>query len=276
MENELLRELEQKIGYQFKDKGLLKHAMSHSSYANERHMGKLKSNERLEFLGDSLLNCVTAINLYERYVDLNEGNLSRLRSSLVRQQALYEIAQKLDMSSFLRLGEGELKAGGFKRPSILADAMEALFGAIFLDSDFETVRRVITQLFTDMVKGLDPETFGKDAKTQLQEYLQGHKLALPEYQVVATHGAAHNQEFEIECTIGKFGIHVFGTGSSRRAGEQEAAQKALVAVEEAMKNKKQVSSGKKGRKEAQMKLIGIATPQRELPVEDEAVPPTRK
>ena len=131
------------------------------------------------------------------------------------------------MSSFLRLGEGELKAGGFKRPSILADAMEALFGAIFLDSDFETVRRVITQLFTDMMKGLDPETFGKDAKTQLQEYLQGHKLALPEYQVVATHGAAHNQEFEIECTIGKFGIHVFGTGSSRRAGEQEAAQKQM-------------------------------------------------
>ena len=261
--------LQERIGYSFRQIDLLQTALTHRSFSSHH-------NERLEFLGDSLLNCVTAINLYERYVDLNEGNLSRLRSSLVRQQALYEIAQKLDMSSFLRLGEGELKAGGFKRPSILADAMEALFGAIFLDSDFETVRRVITQLFTDMMKGLDPETFGKDAKTQLQEYLQGHKLALPEYQVVATHGAAHNQEFEIECTIGKFGIHVFGTGSSRRAGEQEAAQKALVAVEEAMKNKKLASSAKKGRKESQMKLIGIATPQRELPVEDEAVPPTRK
>ena len=182
--------LQERIGYSFRQIDLLQTALTHRSFSSHH-------NERLEFLGDSLLNCVTAINLYERYVELNEGNLSRLRSSLVRQQALYEIAQKLDMSSFLRLGEGELKAGGFKRPSILADAMEALFGAIFLDSDFETVRRVITQLFTDMMKGLDPETFGKDAKTQLQEYLQGHKLALPEYQVVATHGAAHNQEFEM-------------------------------------------------------------------------------
>lgn len=260
--------LQERIGYSFRQNDLLQTALTHRSFSSHH-------NERLEFLGDSLLNCVMAINLYERYADLNEGNLSRLRSSLVRQQALYEIAQKLDMSSFLRLGEGELKAGGFKRPSILADAMEALFGAIFLDSNFETVRRVITQLFTDMLKGLDPETFGKDAKTQLQEFLQGHKLALPEYHVVATHGAAHNQEFEVECTIAKFGIHVFGKGTSRRAGEQEAAQKALLAAEEAMKNRKLASYGKKSRKETQMKLIGIATPQRELPVEDEAVPPSK-
>lgn len=259
--------LQERIGYSFRQIDLLETAMTHRSFSSHH-------NERLEFLGDSLLNCVTAINLYERYAGLNEGDLSRLRSSLVRQQALYEIAQKLDISGFLRLGEGELKAGGFKRPSILADAMEALFGAIFLDAGFEAVRRVITQLFADMMKGLDPETFGKDAKTQLQEFLQGHKMALPEYRVVATHGAAHNQEFDVECTIVKFGIHVFGTGSSRRAAEQEAARKALVSVDDAMKSRKPASSGKKSRKEAQMKLIGIATPQRELP-ENEAVPPSK-
>ena len=263
-----LKMLQDRIGYTFQEAELLQTAMTHRSYSSHH-------NERLEFLGDSLLNCVTAINLYERYASLNEGSLSRLRSSLVRQQALYEIAQKLELSRFLRLGEGELKAGGFKRPSILADAMEALFGAVFLDSDFDTVKRVITRLFADMMKELDPETYGKDAKTQLQEYLQGHKMALPEYHVVATHGAAHNQEFEVECVIGKFDIHVLGTGSSRRAGEQEAAKKALAEITDVMKSRKTVPSGKQKQKEAQMKLIGISTSQREVP-SDEAVPPSRK
>ena len=202
---------------------------------------------------------MTAINLYGRFASLNEGSLSRLRSSLVRQQALHEVAQKLDLSSFLQLGEGELKTGGFKRPSILADAMEALFGAIFLDSDFDTVRQVITRLFADMMKELDPETYGKDAKTQLQEYLQGHKMALPEYHVVATRGAAHNQEFEVECVIGKFDIHVYGTGSSRRAGEQEAARKALAEVTDAMKGRRTGASEKQKR----MKTIGVSASRQE-------------
>ena len=232
-----LKILQDRIGYTFDRAGLLQQAMTHRSYSSQH-------NERLEFLGDSLLNCVTAINLYERFTGLNEGTLSRLRSSLVRQQALYEIAQKLELSRFLRLGEGEIKAGGARRPSILADAMEALFGAIFLDAGFEAVRRVITGLFAGMMSELDPETYGKDAKTQLQEYLQGHRMALPEYHVVATRGAAHNQEFEVECVIGKFGIHVGGTGTSRRAAEQEAARKALVAVTDAMRSRSMRTSGK--------------------------------
>ena len=251
-----LKILQERIDYTFRKPDLLQLAMTHRSYSGHH-------NERLEFLGDSLLNCVTAINLYERYTGLNEGSLSRLRSSLVRQQALYEIAQKLELSRFLLLGEGELKAGGFKRPSILADAMEALFGAVFLDSDFDTVKQVISRLFAGMMKELDPETYGKDAKTQLQEYLQGHKMALPEYHVVATRGAAHNQEFEVECVIGKFDIHVCGTGSSRRAGEQEAARKALVEVTDAMKNRRAASSGKQKQKEKPMKLIGVPVSRQE-------------
>ena len=232
-----LKILQDRIGYTFDRADLLQQAMTHRSYSSQH-------NERLEFLGDSLLNCVTAINLYERYAGLNEGTLSRLRSSLVRQQALYEIAQHLELSRFLRLGEGEIKAGGARRPSILADAMEALFGAVFLDSGFDAVRQVITTLFVGMMSELDPETYGKDAKTQLQEYLQGHRMALPEYHVVGTRGAAHNQEFDVECVIGKFGIHVGGTGSSRRAAEQDAARKALVAVTDAMKNRRTSSAGK--------------------------------
>lgn len=239
-----LKILQDRIGYTFRKPDLLQLAMTHRSYSGHH-------NERLEFLGDSLLNCVTAINLYERYADLNEGTLSRLRSSLVRQQALYEIARKLELSRFLRLGEGELKAEGFKRPSILADAMEAMFGAVFLDSGFDTVMQVISRLFADMMEDLDPETYGKDAKTQLQEYLQGHKMALPEYHVVATRGAAHNQEFEVECIIGKFGIQVHGTGSNRRAGEQDAARKALAEVMDAMKNRKTASAAKRKQKEKQ-------------------------
>ncbi len=247
-----LKILQDRIGYTFREPDLLRLAVTHRSYSSHH-------NERLEFLGDSLLNCVTAINLYGRFASLNEGSLSRLRSSLVRQQALHEVAQKLDLSSFLQLGEGELKTGGFKRPSILADAMEALFGAIFLDSDFDTVRQVITRLFADMMKELDPETYGKDAKTQLQEYLQGHKMALPEYHVVATRGAAHNQEFEVECVIGKFDIHVYGTGSSRRAGEQEAARKALAEVTDAMKGRRTGASEKQKR----MKTIGVSASRQE-------------
>ncbi len=258
-----LKVLQERIGYTFRDTALLQTALTHRSFGS-RH------NERLEFLGDSLLNCVTAINLYGRFAHLNEGSLSRLRSSLVRQDALYEIAQKLELSRFLRLGEGEMKAGGFKRPSILADAVEALFGAVFLDSDFATVERVIGCLFTDMMKEIDPDTFGKDPKTQLQEYLQGHRMALPEYRVVATRGAAHNQEFEVECVIEKFDLHVCGTGSSRRSAEQEAAQKAMAELTTVAKQRKTVSAEKAGKQKMLEKRIGSAA----LP--DQATPPVRK
>ena len=161
-----LKILQDRIGYTFDRADLLQQAMTHRSYSSQH-------NERLEFLGDSLLNCVTAINLYERYAGLNEGTLSRLRSSLVRQQALYEIAQHLELSRFLRLGEGEIKAGGARRPSILADAMEALFGAVFLDSGFDTVRQVITTLFAGMMSELDPETYGQDCQDTIAGIFAG-------------------------------------------------------------------------------------------------------
>lgn len=253
--------LQSRLGHRFRDHALLQVALTHRSHSSLH-------NERLEFLGDSVLNCVVAALLYERYGELDEGSLSRLRSNLVRQQTLYEIAQKLDISSLLRLGEGEIKAGGFKRPSILADAMEALFGAIFIDGGFEAVQKVIRPLYDPILDHADPETLGKDAKTLLQEFLQSRKLGLPQYNVVATHGAAHNQEFEVECLIPKLDIHVFGAGSSRRAGEQAAAK---LALEKAltMAMDKPSAERKLRQQDAQLKLIGIATPQSDWPSEKE-------
>lgn len=248
---EKLELLQKRIGHVFRDGALLKMALTHRSYSSQH-------NERLEFLGDSILNCVIATLLYERYADLDEGNLSRLRSNLVRQQALFGVAQKIGISAFLRLGEGELKAGGFNRPSILADTIEALFGAVFLDAGFEAVQQVIRMLFLPILDTVDLKTFGKDAKTQLQEYLQGRRMALPEYHVVATHGAAHNQEFDVECVIPRLDIRVFGSGSSRRAGEQEAAKQALELIK-LMQDEETVPVSKNKKRETQMKLAGIAT-----------------
>lgn len=251
--------LQDKLGHTFKDAALLQQALTHRSHSSLH-------NERLEFLGDSILNCVVASLLFERYNKIDEGDLSRLRANLVKQQSLYEIAQRLELSQFLRLGEGELKSGGFRRPSILADTLEALFGAIFLDAGFDAARDVIRSLYIPILDTVDPKTLGKDAKTLLQEFLQGKKLALPQYNVVATHGAAHNQEFEIECLVPKLDIQVFGTGGSRRAGEQAAAKLALEAVQSALV--KTSSSGKKSRPRAsQLKLAGIATIQPDAPTE---------
>ncbi len=257
-----LKLLQDRLGYTFKDAALLQQALTHRSHSSLH-------NERLEFLGDSVLNCVVASLLFERYNKIDEGDLSRLRANLVKQQSLYEIAQRLELSQFLRLGEGELKSGGFRRPSILADTLEALFGAIFLDSGFDAARDVIRALYIPILDTVDPKTLGKDAKTLLQEFLQGKKLALPQYNVVATHGAAHNQEFEIECLVPKLDIQVFGTGGSRRAGEQAAAKLALEAVQNALV--KTAASGRKTRpKAAQLKLAGIATIQPDAPAEDAA------
>ena len=213
-------ELESCLGHTFGAARLLTQALTHRSHSTAH-------NERLEFLGDSVLNCAVAHLLHERYTKLDEGDLSRLRSNLVKQQTLYEVAQRIELARFLRLGEGELKSGGFRRPSILADTMEALFGAVFLDGGFLAARAVIAKLYHPIMETVDPQTLGKDAKTLLQEYLQGRKIALPTYNVVATHGAAHNQEFEVECLIPKLDIRVTGGGASRRAAEQQAARKAL-------------------------------------------------
>ncbi len=252
-------QLQQRLGHTFGNAALLQQALTHRSHSSLH-------NERLEFLGDSVLNCVVASLLFEKYNKIDEGDLSRLRANLVKQQSLYEIAQRLELSQCLRLGEGELKSGGFRRPSILADTLEALFGAIFLDAGFDAARDVIRAMYVPILQSVDPKTLGKDAKTLLQEYLQGKKIALPQYNVVATHGAAHNQEFEVECLVPKLDIQVFGTGGSRRAGEQAAAKLALEAVQAALVKAPAVPK-KTRQRTTQLKLAGIATIQPDAPVE---------
>jgi ribonuclease III len=222
-----LTALEERLGYRFTQPTLLEQAVTHRSHGAVH-------NERLEFLGDAVLNCTIAHLLYQKYARLNEGDLSRLRANLVKQQSLAEIAQQLGLADFMRLGEGEMKSGGFRRPSILADTMEAAFGAVFVDGGFEAARDVIGRLFDPVLKSVDPKTLGKDSKTLLQEYLQGKRLPLPVYAVVETRGAAHNQEFEVECGIPKLEISVRGTGRSRRAAEQSAAKLALESAQAAM------------------------------------------
>lgn len=219
-----LDELQRQLGHRFADASLLRQALTHRSHGQP-------NNERLEFLGDSVLNCVVAAMLYRHFTRIDEGDLSRLRANLVKQQSLYEIAQRLGLSQYLLLGEGELKSGGFRRPSILGDTLEAIVGAVFLDGGFEAAQSVIVALYRPVLETVDPRTLGKDAKTLLQEYLQGKKLPLPVYAVVATHGAAHSQVFEVECAIPKLKIRVLGSGASRRAAEQAAARGALDAAQ---------------------------------------------
>lgn len=204
------------LGYVFKQPQLLQRALTHRSYAPDH-------NERLEFLGDSLLGCVIAKYLYTEYPDLSEGDLSRLRSNLVKESTLVIFAQQLNLGSQLKLGEGELKSGGFRRPSILADAVEALFGAILMDSGFEAGEQVVLSLFVPYLAKVDMKTLGKDAKTLLQEYLQGRKLALPVYSVIEMQGVAHEQLFQVECVIATLKITTRGAGTSRRNAEQQAA-----------------------------------------------------
>ena len=242
-----LSTLETRLDYRFNDATLLEQAVTHRSHG-ARH------NERLEFLGDAVLNFVVAAMLFERYARIDEGDLSRLRANLVKQASLADIAQKLDLSQYLRLGEGELKSGGFRRPSILADTLEAIFGAVFLDAGFDAARRVIVRLYAPIMAHVDPRTLGKDAKTLLQEFLQGRKLALPVYTVVATHGAAHSQQFEVECAIAVFDIKVVAAGSSRRAAEQSAAKLALDAAEAASPTPTKRRAPSKARKTTQLTL----------------------
>jgi ribonuclease-3 len=215
-----LQSLQDRLCYRFVSEGLLRQALTHRSHGATH-------NERLEFLGDSVLNCAVASLLYERFDSLDEGDLSRVRANLVKQQTLFEIAQRLDLSACLLLGEGEQRSGGFRRPSILADTLEAVFGAIFIDGGFDAAQQVIRRQYEAVLLNVDPHTLGKDAKTLLQEWLQSRKIPLPVYSVVATHGAAHNQLFEVECAVPKLSIQVLGGGGSRRAAEQAAAKLAL-------------------------------------------------
>ena len=216
----MTRLLEQKLGYSFSDAALLQVALTHRSHSSPH-------NERLEFIGDSILNCVVARALFDRFPDVPEGDLSRLRANLVCQQSLHRLALSLALGSFLRLGEGELKSGGAQRPSILADALEALFGAIWRDAGFEVASGVIVRLYHDTIQAISPGKPIKDAKTRLQEYLQGRRLALPKYTLTATEGEAHAQQFKIACEIESLKLVAEGRGASRRVAEQMAAERIL-------------------------------------------------
>jgi ribonuclease-3 len=220
LNNALLNQrLQQALGYTFIRSDLLAQALTHRSYGSI-------NNERLEFLGDSVLNCTVARALYDAFPDLPEGSLSRLRANLVRQETLADIAVALKVGESLRLGEGELKSGGFRRPSILADALESLFGAVFLDAGFDAAQRVVRGLFDPLVAQIDPRASGKDPKTQLQELLQSRRLPLPDYRLIDTQGEAHDQNFIVECVLAKPVLSTRGVGKSRRAAEQEAARQA--------------------------------------------------
>ena len=210
-------------GYSFAEPGLLRQALTHRSFGAPH-------NERLEFLGDGVLNCVIAAVLFERFTQLPEGELSRLRASLVNQQSLFETAQRIELGGQLLLGEGELKSGGAQRPSILADALEALIGAVFLDGGFGAANTLVLHLFERQLRDADPQFVGKDAKTQLQEFLQARRIALPRYSVIATAGEAHEQNFRVECAIPELDVRSQGEGNSRRSAEQIAAGRAYELV----------------------------------------------
>lgn len=216
-------QLQARLGHVFADARLLQEALTHRSFGQP-------NNERFEFLGDSILNCVIAIALFDRFGELREGELSRVRASLVRQDALHRIALDLDLGDCLRLGEGELKSGGSRRPSILADAVEALFAAVFLDAGFAAAKAVVDRLYVPLLAEVDPLKPSKDPKTALQEWLQGRRIPVPTYSMVQAIGEAHAQEFEVACEIPKLGVRTLGRGPSRRIAEQQSAELALAAV----------------------------------------------
>ena len=216
--------LEKSLGYRFDDPDLLKQALTHCSAGS-------RNNERLEFLGDALLGCVIAGELFDRHRKAREGELSRLRASLVRRESLAELAAELEVGRHLRLGAGERKSGGHHRNSILADALEAVFGAIYRDGGFDACRQCILRLFSDKLGATADAESLKDAKTRLQEYLQSRGYALPEYSVLSISGEAHKQTFEVECRLAELDIITSGQGSSRRKAEQQAAKNALELLE---------------------------------------------
>jgi len=222
--NHELASLEDQLGYHFKDTGLLRTALTHRSAAS-------RNNERMEFLGDAVLGYLISSELYQRFPTATEGALSRLRAGLVKGDTLADIATQLQFGDYLILGSGELKSGGFRRRSILSDAFEAVIGAIYLDSDIDTVRQRILPFFKPRLDQCDPAAVKKDAKTRLQEYLQSRGHTLPEYSVRSISGEAHKQTFEVECRLTELDLVTNGQGSSRRKAEQQAAKKALELLE---------------------------------------------
>ena len=216
--------LQARLGYVFRDESLLQHALTHRSYGPEH-------NERLEFLGDSLLNMIVTDVLFRRYPKLDEGELSRMRAALVSGKTLAQVATELQLGENLRLGAGERNSGGHRRSSTLADAVEALLGAVYLESGMDACRDCIMRWFSSRLEHLDPTASHKDAKTRLQELLQARKQPLPDYLLCGTEGKAHQQAFTISCTVSLLSDPVVATGSSRRKAEQAAAEAVLARLE---------------------------------------------
>lgn len=219
-----LDRLEHKIGYHFSDPALLQQALTHRSAA-------VKHNERLEFLGDAILNLSIAEALYHQFPRCNEGELSRMRATLVREPTLAELARQFELGDYLALGAGELKSGGFRRESILADCVEAIIGAISLDRDLPTATQIVRQWYQPLLQHIKPGENQKDAKTRLQEYLQGRRLPLPVYNVLEIKGEAHCQSFTVECNVSNIDRTFVGSGSSRRKAEQAAAEQILIELD---------------------------------------------
>ena len=212
--------LQQRLGHRFQRTELLGRALTHRSFGADH-------NERLEFLGDAVLNLTVSDLLFRHFVDSPEGDLTRIRAHLVRQDMLHRIAVSLGLPDVLRLSESEARGGGAQRPSMLADAMEALLGAVYLDAGFEAASALVHRLFEPLVKETVTQSWGKDAKTALQEHLQARRLAVPEYRIEATRGRAHEQTFVVVCCVPALGIEGRGEGRSRRAAEQESARVVL-------------------------------------------------
>lgn len=215
-----LDRLESKLGYHFQQNSLLVRAVTHRSFGEA-------NNERLEFLGDSILNYLIAATLYDRFEKATEGELSRLRAKLVKQPTLADVARELDLGDHLTMGSGELKSGGFQRDSILSDALEAIIGAIYLDGGIEAASKCVYALFEERLDSLSDSDLAKDAKSRLQELLQGMGEPVPEYELVKTKGKSPNQVFEVECRAGSLMQPILATGTSRRRAEQSAAEEAL-------------------------------------------------
>ncbi|QLB40899.1 ribonuclease III [Mannheimia pernigra] len=218
-----LERLQKKLGYQFHHLDYLIQALTHRSAAT-------KNNERLEFLGDSILNFTIGKVLYDKFPKANEGELSRMRATLVREQTLAIIARKFDLGDYLKLGPGELKSGGFRRESILSDCVEAIIAAIYLDQNMAKAMEKVEDWYSDLLKDISPGDSQKDPKTRLQEFLQGRKLPLPEYDVLDIKGEAHNQTFRVTCKVINIEEIFIGTGTSRRKAEQNAAENVLESI----------------------------------------------
>ena len=218
-----LQALQQRLGYRFAQPELLRRAVTHRSWGADH-------NERLEFLGDAVLSLAVSSLLYERHSDSDEGDLTRVRAHLVREDSLHRVALHLHLSEVLRMSDGEMRGGGAQRPSMLADAVEGLIGAVFVDGGFEPAQALVQRLFGEVIQTTEAENWSKDAKTELQEFLQARRMPVPGYRITATRGQAHAQTFEVECTVPTLGLAERGEGKSRRTAEQEAARRLLDAL----------------------------------------------